>query len=235
MKATEACELLSISISTLKRLAKKGEIRTSIGANNHNIYWDDDVYRLLHHKVLRSNWTAVYCRVPGRNIEHQDQMTEQEEIVTEYAVKNGLGIDKVYRDYCASTEWSYQERPGIWELLKDIMDRKVAVVVIESRDRLAAIGWELWPFILKHYQVETVVVNKGRARRLHKDELIGDITEMLTKASASVKDQNVVVSDRISIPPKPKREPEIDPRVFPEKTIYESRRPTLRDDLSDLI
>lgn len=237
MRAKEACDLLKISHSTLKRWSARGIIRSELDYRDRLVYYDDDVYKKMGQKLLRSSNTVLYCRVPGRYKKHQDQMTEQEEILTSWALKDGRKIDKVYRDYCPSTEWSYADRAGIWELIQDVIHRQVSTVIIESRDRIAAIGWEMIPYIFKQYNVETIVINKGRPRRIHKDELKDDVAEMLTKVAATVNGGNVKINERLDIPAKPTSAPKIKPVVFPEKEIYElnKSKPSQLDDLSDLL
>ena len=239
MRATEACDLLNISHSTLKRWAKQGKIRSSLDERGRLVYWEDDVYKMIGRKVLRSNWTVLYVRVPSMRTEHQIQMKEQIEILTQYALKNGHSVDKVYADYCPSTEWSYEKRPAIYEMLQDIMDKNVLTVIVESKDRIAAVGSEMLPFFFKHFAVETIIVNRGIPRKIHSDELASDLTHFLSEVAATIKGDRVVTSNRVKIPKKkkPQTEPKIVPQTWKDKSDVDKikKKPSVRNDLSDLI
>ena len=239
MRATEACDLLNISISTLKRWAKAGKIRASLDHNGRSMYWEDDVYKMAGRKLLRSNWSVLYVRVPSSRADHCIQMKEQLEILTEFAMKSGHAVDKVYADYCPSTEWNYTRRPAVYELIKDIHDKKVLTVFIESKDRLAAVGAEILPFVLSQYKVEVIIMNKGVPRKIHSDELAEDLTHLLTDVAATIKGNKVITSNKIKIPRKKLSQTEVNdiPATWKDESVVGrlKEEPKVRNDLSDLL
>lgn len=239
MRAKEACDLLNISITTLKRWVQQGKLRASLDERGRLVYWEDDVYKMIGRKVLRSNWSVLYVRVPSRSAEHRRQMKEQIEILTEHALKRGHAVDKIYEDYCPATEWSYAERPGIWNLMKDVLDKKILTVFVESRDRIATLGWEMLPFIFKHYSVETIVMNKGLPRKIHAEELSNDIAHLIQESAAIIKGDKITVSDKVKIPSNKRlrTEPKLDPRTWKDKVDLDKMdtKHQVRNDLSDLL
>jgi septum formation topological specificity factor MinE len=75
-----------------------------------------------------------------------------------------------------------EERPGLHLLLQDIIQRRVAAVVVETPDRLARLGREIIEQLCKYYGVQLVYVNKVIQRPEYLAEQEKDILTLLKKA-----------------------------------------------------
>lgn len=229
MYTDEAIDILNISYKTLIRRVKDGTIRATKNGKKL-VLFEDDVYKLAGKVLLRSNWITLYVRVSKDTRDKRAKMAEQIERLTDWAIQNGYTIDKVYEDYCPSTEWRYGVRTGLWQLVNDCMSRKVHTVIVESVDRIATNGWEMFPVIFKKYGIDLVVINKGRARKEFLDEASEDIARYMENASADIKNGQIKVDQvkfkrAVKHNKKPERE-----ELWPEKVV-----PSPKDDLSDLI
>jgi hypothetical protein len=146
----------------------------------------------------------------------------------------GIKIDRVYEDYCPSTEFAYNKRPGLHGLIEDVMHRRILGVVMENRDRLARVGWEIFPPLFAFYGVETTVAYKGLELPEYIKEQEEDLTLILKKAKI----------ERISdlapdIYKKPKRHMTKHPGKidgsWDGEDITAPRVYSVKDDLSDMM
>jgi putative resolvase len=229
MWAKEAMEVLSCSYNTLKAWTKKGRIRYTEDAKGRKMYWDDDVYALLGRRLVRENWAVAYCRVPGTTESDRRLMLRQQQLVREWCAKRGVSLEKLYDDWCPSTDFSMDGRPGLHELIQDVIKKRVSVIIVETPDRLARVGWEIFPSWFKYYGVEVVVINSAIAVPEYQEEQERDLTNLLLKAGVSRLDQ--LGADSLPVPRKRER------RKHPGKITpdWDEKPETPDRDLSDLM
>lgn len=182
MWAKEAMEVLGCSYNTLKAWTKKGRIRYSEDAKGRKIYWDDDVYALLGKRLVRDNWAVAYCRVAGTTESDRKLMLSQQQAVRSWCLQRGVQLEKVYDDWCPATDFSLDWRPGLHELIQDVIKKRVSLVIVETQDRLARVGWELFPAWFRYYGVEVVVIDQAIGRPEYRLEQERDLANLLLKA-----------------------------------------------------
>ena len=181
----EAAKVSGLSISTIVRRVKDGRIRSQKMPNGKIMCWDDDVYALIGRKLIRANWTVVYTRVNSTTESSRELMQRQQAGIAQWAQARGLTIDKVYEDWCPSTDFRVHKRPGVHELLQDIIKKRVSVVIVETPDRLARVGFDLFPALLRYYGVELVVINKAIMVPEYQKEQEADLVHLLEQARVS--------------------------------------------------
>jgi putative resolvase len=183
MTKREAMEVIGCSWSTLRRYVGKGYIRTSTRQNGHKNYWDEDVYAMVGKRIgAREHWVVSYARVNGRSKKADQKIEEQKRIIYQWCAKRGLTIDKSYEDRGPSTEYSPSKRPGLHELLQDIFHKRVDAVVVETRDRIARIGWEIFKELFKYHGVELIIINKVIGDPYYQSEQAEDLAKILDQA-----------------------------------------------------
>jgi predicted site-specific integrase-resolvase len=182
MKVREAMEVLNCSYSTVRRYADRGRIRTTKLPNGHIIYWDDDVYALLGKKLVRENWAVAYCRVAGTTESDRRLMLRQQQLIREWTAQRGISLEKLYDDWAPATDFSLDWRPGLHELIQDVIKKKVSLIIVETPCRLARVGWEIFPAWFKYYGVEVVVINSAISVPEYQQEQEKDLTNLLLKA-----------------------------------------------------
>ena len=177
----EALSVLGCSVSTFKRYVKAGKIRyTQVG--NRYMYWDDDVYKLRGKHLVRDNWSVAYCRVAGTTESDRRLMLQQQQLVRQWCAQRGISLDKLYDDWAPATDFSLDWRPGLHELIQDVIKKKVSLIIVETPDRLARVGWEIFPAWFKYYGVEVVVINSAITVPEYQLEQEKDLTNLLLKA-----------------------------------------------------
>lgn len=182
MTRSEAIEVIGCSWSSLRRYAADGRIRTTRLQNGKLNYWDEDVYAMVGKKISRDHWVVLYSRVNGSGEKAKAKMLEQQRLCYAWCAKRGLTIDKKYEDWAPSTDFSENRRPGLHEMLKDVIGKRVDAVVVETRDRLCRVGWELFKMIFKYYGVELVIVNKVIEDPYYQKEQAEDLAKILDQA-----------------------------------------------------
>jgi putative resolvase len=202
MLIRETMKVLGKSYSTVRRWADRGRIRTTKLENGHIMYWDEDVWSMVGKKISRESLVTLYCRVAGTGESDRRLMADQQRILHTWCSARGLQVDRLYEDWAPSTEYSIEERPGLHLLLQDIIQKRVAAVIVETPDRLARIGRELIEQLCRYYGVQLVYVNKAIQRPEYLAEQEKDLERLLKKAKIDRLDQ--VGVDVLPKPMKPK-------------------------------
>jgi predicted site-specific integrase-resolvase len=198
--------------------------------NGKVMYWDDDVYALMGKKIQKENWTVAYTRVNGTTESDRRTMLQQQQLVRNWSAQRGISLDKLYDDWCPATEFSLDWRPGLHDLIQDVIKKRVSVIIVETPCRLARVGWELFPALFKYYGVEVVVINSAITVPEYRLEQEADLTNLLLKAGVDRLDK--LGSHALPVPKK--REKREHPGKITPNWEEKPETPSQRD-LSDLM
>lgn len=202
MYTKEALHLLGITTNTLKTWAKKGRIRWEKLPDGRRLYWDEDVYALIGKKLEKTSWVVTYSRVAGTTESDQRVMTQQRLRLQDWCTARGLTPDQAYEDWAPSTELSLAERPGLHQLLQDVIQKRVTAVVVDTPDRLARIGVEIFHELFRYYGVEIIFLNRTISRPEYIAEQERDIVKLLKQAGVERLDQ--IKGEVLAQPKRPK-------------------------------
>lgn len=180
LKGTDVRRMFGVTRLTLYRYVKEGKL-TPIKVNSKvYLYDEDEVYRLLGQSLPTGTGVALYARV--NSPAQKEEMQEQIKRVTEFAAKNGLSVAKTYWDCSRSLDFTRSGRKGLHELLMDVARRRVGLVVVESPDRIAQVGHELFQMVLSNYRVRILYVSQEPVNPRYLEEttreLAGVVREM---------------------------------------------------------
>lgn len=173
MKAKEVLELLDITQPTLGTYCKKGLIRYELSPTGKRIYNDDDVYAMLNKGNMRLNY--IYARVSTP--EQKNDLSRQVEILNNFCINNGIQVDDVFKDIASGI--SFDKRKEFFKLLDDVLNYKVAKVVITYKDRLSRVGFELFYHLFKKFGTELVVASQVGSEKLDSEEIFEEIVSLL--------------------------------------------------------
>lgn len=173
MKAKEVLELLDITQPTLGTYCKKGLIRYELSPTGKRIYNDDDVYAMLNKGNMRLNY--IYARVSTP--EQKNDLSRQVEILNNFCINNGIQVDDVFKDIASGI--SFDKRKEFFKLLDDVLNYKVAKVVITYKDRLSRVGFELFYHLFKKFGTEIVVASQVGSEKLDSEEIFEEIISLL--------------------------------------------------------
>ena len=175
VKIGEAAKLLGISIQTLRRWEKSGEIIPDKRTEGGTRYYDSE--RLLGLTKKEPLLTYAYARVSSHDQKHdlQRQMS-------------------ILSAYCASHGWTYEiisdlgsgmnyKKKGLKRLIDAILSSKIKRLVIAHKDRLLRFGSELIFTLCELHHIEVVIVNQGEDLTFE-EEVAQDVLEIITVFSA---------------------------------------------------
>lgn len=229
MYTKEAKKLLGVSFNTLKSWVSKGRLKY-YKLESGSLVWDDtDVFALIGKKLDRDQWIVTYSRVAGTTESDRLVMSQQNLRLLDWCTARGLTPDRSYEDWAPSTEYSLEERPGLHQLLQDVIQNRVSAIVIDSPDRLARFGIEMYTSLFKYYGVEFFILNRVIARPEYLAEQEKDLTRLLKKAGIERLDE--LAADLKPVPKKPKIK---DPGKIVPNWKGQEMPPTSRE-LSDLM
>lgn len=230
MWVKEVMTTLQCSYNACRKWRDEGKLRTTKMPNGKVMYWDDDVYALMGKKIQKENWTVAYCRVAGTTESDRRLMLQQQQLVRSWCAQRGISLDKLYDDWAPATDFSLDWRPALHDLIQDVIKKKVSVIIVETPDRLARVGWEIFPAWFKYYGVEVIVINSAITVPEYQLEQEKDLTNLLLKAGVDRLDK--LGADAL---PKPKkREKREHPGKITPNWEGKPEEPTKRD-LSDLM
>ena len=171
MKANEVLKLLKVSRVTLYKYAKIGKIRVIQMPNSLYRYNREDVYKLANIKDEKLN--VIYARVST----HKQKQDLKNQIENTIAFLNAKGIkaDKVYEDIKSGMTL---DRKGFMELLDDVMQKRISVVYIAYKDRLARLSYDLVEKLFNDNGVRIEIINSCENKTLEQ-ELFEDIMQTI--------------------------------------------------------
>ncbi len=150
MKYKEVIKILKVARPTIYSYVKKGKIRAT--KINHSLldYNEEDVFKVAGITTTRG------CAVYARSL-NEDKINEQIEMVTNYAIANGYGINEVYKD---STNGFTLDRPELNRLIDDLHNCKIKTLFVLSKDVLSINSFDTLEKICNLNHCEIVVINK---------------------------------------------------------------------------
>jgi putative resolvase len=175
MNAKEVKKILGITQPTLSKYAKEGKIKfTKI--NNYCYFYDpDSVYALIGNKKnINDRMIVSYARVS--TISQKDQLISQSQRIYDSTISRGLKLDKQYEDVKSGMDFN---RNGFKELLKNVVQNKIEIIVIENKDRLMRFNFETLEYIFSLYGTKILVLNDLIENKTYEKELTQDLISII--------------------------------------------------------
>ncbi len=176
IKVGEAANILGVTVQTLRRWERTGELLPDKKTEGGTRYYSLD--RLLGRTVQKeSTLTYAYARVSSHD---QKEDLERQ--------KQALAV------FCASSGWTYEiisdlgsgmnyKKKGLKNLLDAIVAKKIKRLVVTHKDRLLRFGAELIFTLCELHHVEVVIMNQGEDLSFEED-LAKDVLEIITVFAA---------------------------------------------------
>ena len=167
----DACDIMQIDPSTLRKWDREGKIRCVRLQNNFRRIPESEINRILGIQKERSS--CIYARVSSsgqkgdldRQIEKLRVSSPESEVISD--IRSGMRFD----------------RKGFLKLLDLIEKDKVSVIYITHKDRLARFGYDLVEKICEMHGTRIVTVDSEELLTAH-EELSRDLISIITSFSA---------------------------------------------------
>jgi putative resolvase len=144
----EAAAILGVAVHTIQVWDREGRIRCVRLPSGRRRIPESEVKRLLNIKEERKD--AIYARVFSGD--------ERRDLDNQVTSLRKLAPDAVvYTDARSGVNF---RRNGLFQLLEDVTEKRVARLYVTYEDRLARIGFELISWLCEKYGTEIVAVNE---------------------------------------------------------------------------
>ena len=169
----EACDILQIDATTLRRWDREGKIHCIRLSNNFRRVPEEEINRILGIKNNRID--AIYARVSS-----SDQKNDLYNQINR--LKSLYPDAQVFSDIKSGLKFN---RKGFIELLNMIEDNKVNNIYITHRDRLARFGFDLIESICKIHSTKIIEVDGEEILSANK-EMTRDLISIITLFSSKL-------------------------------------------------
>ena len=173
MKAKEVLRLLRISRQTLTKYVKDGIIKAETLPNGRYEYDENSVYAFLNKDLKRK--TYIYARVSTPK--QKRDLENQIELLKQFCFTNGYIISGIYSDIASGI--NFEKRSDFFKLLDEIIENKVERVVINYKDRLSRVGFDLFYHLFRKYNCEIVVMSEVGSEKLDSQEIFEEIVSLM--------------------------------------------------------
>lgn len=175
IKIGEAAKILGVTVQTLRRWEKSGELLPDKKTEGQTRYYDID--RLLGVSKKEASLTFAYARVSSHD--QKEDLQRQKQVLSTYCASQGWNFE-IISDLGSGMNY---KKKGLKNLLDAILNRKIKRLVLTHKDRLLRFGAELIFTLCEIHHVEVVIINQGEDLSFEED-LAKDVLEIITVFSA---------------------------------------------------
>lgn len=173
MKSSEVMKILRISNPSLVKYRRQGVLKAIELPNGYFEYDEESVYNLLNKGMKRRIYLYARVSTPKQKKDLENQI----ELLKQYCFSNGIQIHGIYRDIASGI--SFDKRKEFFQLLKEIIEKKVDKVIITYKDRISRVGFELFSYLFQQYGTKIVVISEIGNPKLDSEEIFEEIISML--------------------------------------------------------
>ena len=172
LRPKEACQLLSISYSTLLRWIREGKIRVvTTEGGKYRIPYSEIKKYLERREETRA---VIYARVSSAD--QKEDLERQINYLTNYATAKGYKVVEVLEDIASGLN---TQRKGLLNLFKLVEERSIDVVLITYKNRLTRFGFEYIEEFFSTMGVKIEVIF-GEEPKDATQELVEDLIFIIT-------------------------------------------------------
>ena len=172
LRPKEACQLLSISYSTLLRWIREGKIKVvTTEGGKYRIPYSEIKKYLEKREETRA---VIYARVSSAD--QREDLERQINYLTNYATAKGYKVVEVLEDIASGLN---TQRKGLLNLFKLVEERSIDVVLITYKNRLTRFGFEYIEEFFSTMGVKIEVIF-GEEPKDATQELVEDLIFIIT-------------------------------------------------------
>lgn len=168
IKLSKWAKLNGVTYRTANRYFKEGKIPsdTKILPSGALLVWDGD-----NPSIFTDRDCIIYCRVSSPN--KKQDLINQVERCTDYAIKNGFNVVKIYKEIASGMNDKRRELTKIFGELKN----KNFTLIVENKDRLTRFGFNYIEKYFNDMNSKILVINKSDDDQ---QDLIKDLVSIIT-------------------------------------------------------
>ena len=174
VKIGAASELLGVSIETLRKWERTGELLPDRKSQGGTRFYDSA--RLLG---LGDADTPTVCYARVSTTQQKSDLERQHSMLETYCAAKGWRCE-VIKDMGSGMNY---RKKGLQKLLEKILRKDMKRLVVTHKDRLLRLGADLVFTLCELQGIEVVIINKGEQPSFE-EELAQDVLEIITIFSA---------------------------------------------------
>ena len=178
---------LDIHIQTLRDMEKNGKITSYRTTGGHRRYDIDEVKKELFgyiSKVDDKRKIVLYVRIS--KYENKNDLLMQKEQMELYAMARGYSFE-VIEDVGSGVNF---ERAGFRKVMELVVENKLSKIVVNWKNRLARIGFDLIEFICEKNGCKIEVVNNTK-NDVNNSEYVDDLSNIIKQLSSGKKIEEI--------------------------------------------
>lgn len=181
---SKACEMLGISQNTIREYGDSGKLKETRTAGGHRRYLVSDIQKLQGIEPEKSSVVRAccYCRVSSNDQKQHGDLDRQKLRLLEYCSTNSYVAEHVLTEVCSGMK---AKRPKLDKLYELVSSKKVDVVVIEHKDRLARFMFDVFSVFFESHGVKIICVEADLPKSFE-SELVADIMSLMTSFTATL-------------------------------------------------
>lgn len=172
-KPKDFAELLGISVKTLQRWDREGILKANRTPTDRRYY---TYAQYLQFKGIQTEDDirdiVIYARVSTKN--QKDDLKNQVEFLKQFCHSKGIIINQCIEDFGSGLNYNRKK----WnKLLEEVMENKIKIIVISSKDRFIRFGYEWFEKFCEKFNTKIMVANNEALSP--NEELVQDILLIL--------------------------------------------------------
>jgi len=160
MKSKEVLRLLRISRPTLYRYKEQGILEANKLLYGQYDFDEKTVYSLLYKEIIRKNY--IYARLS--TYKQRKDLENQIDLLNSWCFQAGYKINGIFSDIASGI--NFEKRKDFFNLLDEIIDYKLANVIISYKDRLSRIGFNLFYYLFQKFGTNIIVISEVGSEKL---------------------------------------------------------------------
>ena len=172
-KPKEFAELLGVSVKTLQRWDREGILKANRTPTDRRYYTYD---QYLQFKGIQTENDrrdiVIYARVSTKN--QKEDLQNQVEFLKQFCNAKGIIVNQCIEDFGSGLNYNRKK----WnKLLEEVMENKIKMIVISSKDRFIRFGYDWFEKFCEKFHTKIMIVNNEALSP--NEELVQDMISIL--------------------------------------------------------
>ena len=172
-KPKDFAELLGVSVKTLQRWDREDILKANRTPTDRRYYTYDQYLQFKGMQTENDRRDVViYARVSTRN--QKDDLQNQVEFLKQFCNAKGMIVNQCMEEFGSGLNYNRKK----WnKLLEDVMEHKIKMIVISSKDRFIRFGYDWFEKFCEKFNTKIMIVNNETLSP--NEELVQDMISIL--------------------------------------------------------
>jgi putative resolvase len=182
LTSTEIKKIFRLGMSSLKLWESKGLLHPVKTPGGHRRYLESEIQAMLgvRNEVCLEKSCAIYARVSTQKQADSGNLDRQFDRLFEYCKTNNMKLISSFKEIASGLN---ENRKELKKLLSLISEKKIDILLIEYKDRLARFGFKYLEEFCNAFEV-TIVELENQIVKEPQEELVEDMISIVTSFSA---------------------------------------------------